>query len=287
MRSFLRFAAAPLAFCAAVAIVSPGCSRAREYELKGQVLAVDPARREITIKHGDIKGFMPGMTMPFTVKDPRLLEGRVAGDLVTATLVVRDANAYLSTIDKTGHSELSEPPPAVHALDVLREGAEVPDVEFVDETGARRRLSDWQGHTLAVTFIYTRCPLPDFCPLMDRNFAEVQRKVLENDSLAQRVRLLSVSFDPEHDTPAVLLDHARRAGADPRVWHFATGDLEKIAGFAEDFGVSVMRNGDDPGNIVHNLRTAVIGPDRRLITVLGGNEWKPADLLNALVQARD
>ena len=79
-----------------------GCVRGREYELRGQVLAVDPSRQELTIKHGDIHGFMPGMTMPFKVRDPKLLAGRTAGDLVTATLVVRDDVAYLSAVDDDG-----------------------------------------------------------------------------------------------------------------------------------------------------------------------------------------
>ena len=161
----------------------------------------------------------------------------------------------------------------------------MPDTNLIDEAGNTRKLSDWRGQTLAVTFIYTRCPLPEFCPRMDRNFAGVQRDINGDPRLRGRVRLLSVSFDPDFDTPAVLTAHARGVGADPAVWVFATAKREDIDKFAARFGVVVMRQ--DPGNveIVHNLRTAVIGEDGRLVTVLSGNEWTSSDLVAALRKA--
>jgi len=258
------------------------CSRGRQYELKGQVLAVDPVRQELTIKHGDIRGFMPGMTMPFKVRDARLMEGRTPGDLVTATLVVEDSAAYLSTVRATGHAPLTEPPPPPRTMDILDPGSPVPDVKLIDETGAKRSLSDWRGRVLAVTFIYTRCPLPDFCPRMDQNFAAVQREVLKDAKLRDRVALLSVSVDPQFDTPEVLAAHAQRTGADARVWKFATGDTDAVTQLAGRFGVSVFREGSDPSGLTHNLRTAIIKPDGTLATVLGGNDWTPAALIEAV-----
>jgi protein SCO1/2 len=266
-------------------LLAGACSRGRAYELKGQVLAVDLARQELTIKHGDIRGFMPGMTMPFKVKDAKLLEGRTPGDLVTATLVVEDNATYLSTVLATGHAPVTEPPPPPRAMDILDPGSPVPDVTLIDETGAKRSLSDWRGRVLAVTFIYTRCPLPDFCPRMDQNFAVVQREVLKDPSLHDRVGLLSVSIDPQFDTSEVLAAHARRAGADARVWRFATGDAEAITQLAGRFGVAVFREGSDPGALTHNLRTAVIKPDGTLATVLGGNDWTPAALIETARRA--
>jgi protein SCO1/2 len=170
-------------------------------------------------------------------------------------------------------------------MDVLAPGNPVPDVRLTDESGTTRAFSDWRGKAIAVTFVYTRCPIPDFCPLMDRQFAAVQRELLADAALRDRVALLSVSFDPEYDTPAVLAEHARRAGADPRVWRFATGDRDAIAGFASRFGVSVIREGADAREITHNLRTAVIGRDGRLIEMLSGNEWTASQLLDALRRA--
>ncbi|MEO8078563.1 MAG: SCO family protein [Acidobacteriota bacterium] len=265
-------------------LISSACARGRRYELKGQIVAVDPVRQELTITHQDIRGFMPGMTMPFKVRDPRLLDGREAGDLVTGTLVVEDTDAYLASVERTGHAALTEAPPAPR-MDVLDTGETVPDVRLTEETGTSRSFSEWRGRALAVTFIYTRCPLPDFCPAMDRQFAAVQRAVAADPQLRDRVRLLSISFDPAFDTTAVLAEHARRVGADPGLWHFATGERDAIGAFALRFGVSVMpEEGAAPG-IVHNLRTAVIDRNGRVVQIFSGTDWTPAELLEALRRA--
>ena len=266
-------------------LAAAGCSRARTFELHGQVLAVDRARMEITIKHEDIRGFMPGMTMAFKVRDGRLVEGRNPGDLVAATLVVEDNDAYLAAVERTGHAPLTEAPSAIPPMDVLAPGNLVPDARFLDDTGAVRTLSDWRGKVLAVTFVYTRCPLPEFCPRMDRTFAAVQRDLLADPRLRDRVTLLSVSVDPAFDTPQVLAEHARRAGADPRVWRFVTGERDAIAAFASRFGVSVIREEADARDIMHNLRTAVVGSDGRIVKILNGNEWTAAELIDALRRA--
>jgi protein SCO1/2 len=267
-----------------LAASSVACSRAREYELRGQVLAVDESRQELTIKHEDIRGFMPGMTMPFKVRNKKLIEGRAAGDLVTATLVVEDSNAYLSRVERTGHAEVSAPVPA-RPTGLLEPGAQVPDVVVTDQAGATRRLSEWRGRIVAVTFIYTRCPLPDFCPLMDRHFAEAQRAIEADEQLRDRARLLSISFDPRFDTPAILKAHAAKSGADPARWTFATGERDAIDKFAAGFGVSVIREDADLKEIVHNLRTAVIDGDGRLVEVFNGNEWTPAQLIQSMRRA--
>jgi protein SCO1/2 len=258
------------------------CDRAKRYPLVGQVLSVDTANQQLVIKHQDIHGFMPGMTMPFRVKDGSQLAGRKPGDLVTATLVVADRQAYLEDVRKTGEAPVAESDVPRPSTPLVAEGAAVPDAEFVDQDGHRRRLSDWRGKALAVTFIYTRCPLPDFCPLMDRHFAAIQKALAGDPALASRVHLLSVSFDPQHDTPAVLKTHAGRLHADPAVWSFLTGARGTLDTFAGGFGVNIIREDGTPTEIVHNLRTAVIDGNGRLVTVLRGNEWQPADLLNAL-----
>jgi len=269
-----------------LALAAGGCARpSRQFEMQGQVLAVDRSRQEITIKHDDIRGFMPGMTMPFKVRDPRLLDQRSAGDLVTATLVVQGADVFLSSVERTGHAPLTGPAAAVVRMDLLAPGERAPDVRLTDETGAARALSEWRGRALAVTFVYTRCPLPDFCPRMDRQFAAVQREVLADGRLRDRVILLSVSVDPEFDTPAVLAGHAGRAGADSRVWRFMTGEREAIRAFASRFGVSIMSGAADGSEITHNLRTAVVGADGTIVHVFGGYEWTPAELLDALRRA--
>ena len=275
-----------LGWLAALAIVIAACAadRSREYELRGIVVAVDGARQEITIKHDDIPRFMPGMTMPFKVRDPQLLQGRVPGDLVRGTLVVRDSDAHLRTLERTG----SAPVPEVSGGStptILLPGQAAPDATFTDQHGGTRRFADWQGHAVAVTFIYTRCPLPNFCPLMDRHFQAVQAAVHQDRDLHGRVRLLSVSFDPARDSPAVLAARAKQLGADPAVWTFVTGSTEEIERFASRFGVSILREESKAEEIVHNLRTAVIGADGRMTAALNGNEWTPQELIAALKQA--
>lgn len=261
-------------------VLVAGCSRAREYELRGQVLSVDRDRQEITVKHEDIVGFMPAMTMPFRVKDPSELESRVPGELIRATLIVGDGDVHLEGVTRTGEAPLTETPPP--KFDLLQPGEVVPDEPFVDQNGASRRLSDWRGKAVAVTFIYTRCPLPDFCPRMDQHFAAVRKEVASDPALRDRVHLLSISFDPEFDRPPVLKAHAARAGTDGRGWSFVTGDRDDIDRFASRFGVSIIREDQSRQEIVHNLRTLVIDPKGRLVRVFSGNDWTPPVLIDTL-----
>ena len=276
----------PVLFVASIALT--GCGRTpdantRQFELQGQILAVRPERHEVVIKHQDIKGFMQGMTMPFTVRDDALMAGKKPGDLVTATLVVGETQAYLSTLTTTGHAELSEaaPPPAP---DILEPGQTVKDATLVDQDNMPRQFSTFKGHRLAVTFIYTRCPLPDFCPLMDKHFAAIQTTIKGTPALAD-VRLLTVTLDPEFDRPAIMKAYARRREADPAVWTFLTGEPAEVNRFATQFGLYVEHNPQDAINITHNLRTAVIDPEGRLVSVHSGNSWTPAELVADLTAA--
>lgn len=258
----------------------------RTFDLKGQILAIDQARQEITVSHADIPGFMPAMTMPYKVRDANLLKGRTPGELIGATLVVEESDAYLQSIRHVGVAALPDERPAARAMDLLGVGEAVRDGELVDPSGARRSLGDWRGQVLAVTFVYTRCPLPNFCPLIDRHFAAVQEQVRSSSDLQGRVHLVSVTLDPDYDTPAVLRRHAGRLKADPAVWSLLTGSREQIETFASQFGVSVVRENAQPSELVHNLRTAVIDGNGRLVTMLSGGEWEPAALIAEIRNAR-
>lgn len=258
----------------------------RTFELKGQILAIDQARQEITVNHADIPGFMPAMTMPYKVRDANLLKGRTPGELIGATLVVEESDAYLQSIRHEGVAALPDERPAAPAMDLLGVGEAVRDGELVDSSGARRSLGDWRGQVLAVTFVYTRCPLPNFCPLIDRHFAAVQEQVRSSSDLQGRVHLVSVTLDPDYDTPAVLLRHAGELKADPAVWSLLTGSREQIETFASQFGVSVVREHAQPSELVHNLRTAVIDGNGRLVTMLSGGEWEPSALIAEIRNAR-
>jgi protein SCO1/2 len=262
----------------------------RTFPLKGQILAIAPAarpdgRREITVKHEDIANFMPAMTMAYAVRTPAMLDGLAAGDLFTATLVNEGAEFYLTDLKKTGHAALPPDTGAVKILDVMTPGDEVPDDPLQDQAGVTRKLSDWRGRALAVTFVYTRCPLPDFCPLMDRRFGDLQRAIAADARLRDRVHLVSVTFDPAHDTPAVIQSHARARGADPKTWSYLTGTPAAIDHFTSRFGVSAIAGTDAAETITHNLRTAVIDRNGRLVTIHSGNEWTVDELLAELRKA--
>ena len=257
---------------------------ARTYQLTGQILVVKPETNEVLVKHDDIPGFMPAMTMPYVVNDAALIRERVAGDLITATLVVGSERAHLSAITKTGSAPLPEDArttiPAAAGVSILKPGDAVPSTPLIDQAGEKLSLEDLRGSAAAVSFIYTRCPLPQFCPMIDRRFAEVQNIAAGDPSLAGRIKLLSISFDPEFDRADVLRAHAKKTGADPQVWRFATADKAVVDRMAAEFGINVIREKD--GTITHNLRTAVIDRSGRVAAILDNNAWTAGELADAL-----
>lgn len=274
-------------FLLTLALVSGACHRAaeRQYTLQGQILTIAPDRKEALIKHEDIKGLMPAMTMAYKVRDAKLFEGIAPGDLINATLVIVENDAYLSSVRKVGSAPLPQPeqaPSSKPGFAALRPGDPVPDASFVDQDGRPREFASFKGSTVVLTFIYTRCPMPNFCPLMDRNFATIQKRVKQSAPLRGHVQLVSVSFDPITDTPPVLKKHARSLDADPAMWTFLTGKRDDIDSFAASFGVEIFRSLDNPLDITHTLRTAIVGPDGKVRKIFMGNEWTPDQVLAAL-----
>jgi len=269
-------------------LVVTACSRSgptKEYQLKGQILDIKPDSSEVLVKHQDIPGFMPAMTMPYKVQDSKMLAGKEPGDLITATLVVGETEAHLSKIDKTGHAPVDNTGgPEITESEILKPGEAVPDTKLVDENNAARPLTSYKGHRLALTFMYTRCPQPDFCPLMDRNFAAIQNEISKTPGLGD-VRLVSVSFDPANDTPAVLKAHAKDLKADPAIWHFVTASPDDLKGFAAKFGVTAVPSDESPSVLTHNLSTAVIDAGGTLVKIRPDNMWTPAELIADLKAA--
>ena len=205
------------------------------------------------------------------------------GDLIDATLVIVSNDAFLTDVKKTGEAPIEKPPAETgqafgRAKGLLQPGDTIPDGDFVDQNGRKVALNAFRGSTVVLTFIYTRCPLPTFCPLMDRHFVSIQEH-LKADRALTRVRLVTVSFDPVRDTPAVLRAHAKEIDANLDVWTFLTGTEQAVIDFAGKFGVFVVRNPKDERDIQHNLRTAVIGPDGVVRKIYTGNEWTPEDIL--------
>ncbi|HEV8348350.1 MAG TPA: SCO family protein [Vicinamibacterales bacterium] len=271
-----------------LAVIASACSSKttdRTHTLQGQILQIDAPNKQVVVKHEEIKGLMPAMTMPYSVRDTKLLNGLAAGDLIDASLVVESNDAYLRTIRKVGEAPLEKPPvdtataPAPRSgVELLKNGDAVPDAPFVDQDGKKRSFGAFRGSPVVMTFIYTRCPLATFCPLMDRHFAAMQRP-LKDDPALHNIHLVTVSFDPKTDTPPVLKKHAKTLNADLSRWTFLTGDRDEVDRFAMRFGVSIARAMNDPRDITHNLRTVIIGADGRLVKVYTGNDWTPEQVL--------
>jgi protein SCO1/2 len=268
-----------------------------DYRLAGIVRSVQRESGQVVIRHEDIPGFMKAMTMPFPVKDRTLLDDLRAGDDVKGTLRVERAGGEVkdyTLVDLTvSKPALAAPPPlrlstAGGKLQLapvprrLEPGEEVPDFTMTTEDGTTQALRDLRGNVVVLTFIYTRCPLPDFCPLMDRKFADLAAAVAAVPERARHVRLISLSFDPEHDTPEVLRKHARTQGAQPPLWTFAVAAHDQLARVAPGLGLTY---GPTANEIIHNLSTAVIDPAGNLVSLRVGSEaksWTTSDLLREI-----
>jgi protein SCO1/2 len=280
----------PKAFVLCVVVLAggfalAGCAKSRgaehRYALKGRVVSVDLAGGRVVVDHEEIPGFMGAMQMPFPVREADVLRSIEGGDEIQATLVVDDLGYRLEQPFITKALPGGAPASGAASAAEPRPGAEVPDFKLVNQDGKPTKLRKSPARALLLTFIYTRCPLPDYCPLISSNFAEVNREVESDAALRDRVRLLSVTVDPAYDTPKVLRSYGGgytgKYGTETfERWEFATGEPEEIRRLATFFGLSYMSEKDQ---IVHSLRTALVGPDGRLVKIYRGNEWKPADVL--------
>jgi protein SCO1/2 len=282
-------AAAVLAFVTAAACRKPAAAPGVEkpYPLKGVVVSVDRAGGKVTVRHEAVPGYMDAMTMPFAVGETKILDDLKPGDTIEAKLLVGDRSSHLEGI------VVSRPPgtPAEVMIPALgpygKPGDAAPVNPLVDQEGRGFSLADLTGEAVGLTFIFTRCPLPDFCPRMNLNVSEVERLLAADPKLYARTRLLSVSFDPAYDTPAVLKafrDPFLKGvpGVVPGHWRFATGTLEHIKEFTGFFGLTYLKTGEQ---FVHSLATAVIAPDGKLFSMRRGNDWEAKELVDDLRRA--
>jgi protein SCO1 len=276
-----------LLFYALLLTAPPGCggpaetAEAKRYELRGTIVSFDKNQRQVIVAHEPVPGLMEAMTMPFTLKDESAYDVMQPGARIQATLAVSGERSWLENPVITVAVPDASPAANSSAPREPTLGEQVADFSLVNQDGRRLSLADFKGRALALTFIYTRCPLPDYCPLMSENFAAVNRELLKDPTTAARSRLLSVTVDPEYDTPKVLRSYgAAHTGEFDKerfgLWQFATGDPADIKRLAEGFGLSYTKDKDQ---IIHSLRTAVIAPDGRLHKLYRGNEWKPDELL--------
>jgi protein SCO1 len=256
------------------------------FTVKGVIKELKPDGRTVVIKHEEIPNYMPAMTMPLEVKDTNELTGLQPGDGVRFRLLVTDKEGWIDQLKWLGSTNLAEPPPRetfrrVRAVEPLEVGDAMPDYPFTNKLGRAIHLADFKGQALAFTFIYTRCPLPNFCPRMSGNFAEACKKLSLPDA-PKNWRLLSISFDPEHDTPEVLNSYAKRYEHDTNHWDFATGALIDIDAITEQFGLMFPREG---AIFNHNLRTVVVNAQGRIQKIFIGNEWKVDEFVVEMVRA--
>jgi protein SCO1/2 len=247
----------------------------RRFELKGKVVSVNKAQRQVTIAHERIPDFMDAMTMPFNVREDWAIEALAPGQTIEATLVVKGDRSWIEGI-RISQSEAGASPETKGSM--LRIGEDVPDFTLLNQDNKQIRLAQYRGRPLLLTFIYTRCPLPDFCPRTSRNFSEVYHGLKSIVNSGLKPHLLTVSFDYEYDTPVVLRKYARRYMNPPdfSVWEFATGtpdDIKKITGC---FGLIYRK---ESGQIEHSLVTALIGSDGKLKRIYKGNQWTPSQVL--------
>jgi len=258
----------------------------KRYPIKGKVIAVNKLDRTATISHEDIPGYMPGMTMDFKIKNNGDLELMKAGDLVTGNLVVDGLSSWVEVTSITdGGSQLT---PTTIVPGEPKPGDAIPDFALLNQDGKSVRISQYKGKALALTFIYTRCPQPDQCALMSSNFAAIDRELQKLPDSYNQTHLLSITFDPDYDTPKVLrsygASHTERYSDETfEHWEFLTGTKDEIKGMAQFFGMRYYHDtesGDE--QIMHSLRTAVIDKDGKLVKLYRGNEWKPSEIVEDL-----
>jgi len=277
---------------------TPGCAKKPTlYLVKGTVKEVKPAQKTVTIAHEKIPDYMDAMTMDFEVKDARELSALQAGDYVSFRMVVGEKDAWIENITRLGTNAPPSTPPVavasapesfrrVREVEPLKVGDPLPEYRFTNEISQPMRLADFKGQALGITFLFTRCPYPTFCPRMSSNFEEAYKKLKANPAAPTNWHLLTITFDPEYDTPAVLKSYAKRYGYDPSKWNYLTGELIDITAITEQFGLLFWR--PDPKEVTgisHNLRSAVIDADGRVQKVFTDNSWKVDDFVAEMIAA--
>jgi protein SCO1/2 len=252
------------------------------YKLRGKVVATDAAQGKVTLNHEAIPGFMAAMTMPYKLKDANILSDLHPGDVITAdVLVSQDVNAdvLLDHIVVVAQGKPDYRPQVSYHVPAA--GDAVPDFRLKNQDGRAIHLEQFKGKALLVTFIYTRCPLPDFCPRVTRNFAALEKQIAATPSL-RGTHLLCVSFDPENDTPERLRAYGvTYIGSDAKDafhdWDFAVPEKPVLVEMAKWFDVGMSDAAD--GSITHTLSTTLIGADGKVVKFYPGNEWTVADVL--------
>lgn len=250
----------------------------KRYDLKGKVVAVEPEKHLVTVSHEDVEDLMPAMTMPFTVPSESDLQILAPDDQITATLVVDGSHSWLENLIITRQSGN---PSAMPTVVQAKEGDEVPNFTLRNQDDREVSIHNYRGRALLLTFIYTRCPVPDYCTLMSNNFAQIDRELGHDPELYAKTHLLSISIDPAYDTPKVLRSygaaHTERYQNETFAhWEFAAGTPNQVKDIAEFFGLTYFPEQDQ---IIHGLRTVIVSPEGKVAKIYTGNKWKPEEVV--------
>jgi protein SCO1/2 len=256
------------------------------FQVKGIVEEILPDGKSAIIKHDEIPNYMAAMTMEFETKNTNELQGLQPGDAISFRMIVTDDDGWIDQVKKLDTPPTELPSRAtfrrVRDVDPLNVGDELPEYHFTNELGRAVSLGDFKGKVIALNFLFTTCPFPTMCPRLAQNFSEAQKKLKEMPDAPANWQLLTISFDPEKDTPAVLKGYAERYKYDPQRWSFLTGDLMEITAITEQFGQSFWREG---GSLSHNVRTVVVDAEGKIQKIIPENKWTSDELVEEILKA--
>ena len=261
----------------------------KTYSLRGKIVSTDAKTGEITVSHQAIPGFMEAMTMPYRVKNRNIVSDLHPGDVITADLLVSqsdDADVYLDHIVVIAQGKPDYKPKIEYH--VPSPGDPVPNFTLKNQDGRTISVDQFRGKLLLVTFIYTQCPFPDYCPRVTRQFAQINRELQANPAIYKNTHLLCVSFDPVNDTPARLRAYgAQYMGTDAKSafahWDFAVADAKTLDKMAPYFDVGITREADS--TITHTLSTTLIGSNGKVVQFYPGNDWTVAQVVSDVKHA--
>lgn len=260
----------------------------KTFQVKGVVVELEPDGKTARIKHEEIPGYMAAMTMPLEVRNTNELAGLEPGDSIEFRMIVTEDDGWIDQVKKLDVPRVNVAPTTgqfrlVRDVEPLNDGDALPEYHFIDQDGKPITTSQFKGQALGINFLFTRCPFPTFCPLMAKNFAATQNALLADASAPTNWHLLSITIDPEFDSPSLLKSYGSMYGRNPAHWTFATGELIDITAIAEQFGLTFWR--DTNGLPSHNLRTVVIDASGRVQKNFVGNEWSSAELTQEMIKA--
>ncbi len=261
------------------------------FAVHGKVISTDAATGEVTLDAAAIPGFMDAMTMPYKLAQPGVLGELHPGDRITAQInVAKDADGFHNArLDQFVIVAQARPDyvPAVQ-FHVPQAGDAVPDFKLLNQSGKMIHLAQFKGRVLLITFIYTRCPLSDYCPRMSRNFAAIDQALAADPKLYAKTHLLSISFDPAYDKPAVLRSYGGAYTGNYTKeqfahWDFAAPPKAELPAVTQYFNVGITPG--ENGTLAHSLSTILIGKDGKIAAWYPTNDWQPQDILQAMKDA--